>query len=311
MEMKFWKVVCAVCALLLNASGGSFAQLSVCGQPRLNTRIVGGENASPGSWPWQVSIQRGGSHFCGGSLINENWVLSAAHCFQSVAASSIKLFLGLENLQGTNPNIQQINAIKIIIHPDFNISTINNDIALVQLSSSVTFNDYVLPVCLATANSSFPGGTNAWVTGWGRIATNVNLPAPQTLQEVKVPIVNNSACTIAYRRDVTNNMICAGVAAGGEGACNGDSGGPLVVKINQTWFQAGIVSFGTTAGCSVRGIPTVFTRVSQYQVWIENEINSNPPGLVTFSSGSNGSPNLFCLLLSFSIIPFLLFSILL
>ncbi|KAM9457778.1 serine protease 27-like isoform 2-T2 [Clarias gariepinus] len=260
MEMKFWKVVCAVCALLLNASGGSFAQLSVCGQPRLNTRIVGGENASPGSWPWQVSIQRGGSHFCGGSLINENWVLSAAHCFQSVAASSIKLFLGLENLQ---------------------------------------------------ANSSFPGGTNAWVTGWGRIATNVNLPAPQTLQEVKVPIVNNSACTIAYRRDVTNNMICAGVAAGGEGACNGDSGGPLVVKINQTWFQAGIVSFGTTAGCSVRGIPTVFTRVSQYQVWIENEINSNPPGLVTFSSGSNGSPNLFCLLLSFSIIPFLLFSILL
>ncbi|XP_053371251.1 serine protease 27-like [Clarias gariepinus] len=306
MEINLWKVVCAVCALLLNGSGRSFAQLSVCGQPGLNTRIVGGQDASPGSWPWQVSIQRGGSHFCGGSLINKNWVLSAAHCFQRIGAASITLFLGIKNLQGTNPNMQPRSAIKIIIHPDFNSTAINNDVALVQLSSSVTFNPYVLPVCLATANSSFPDGTNAWVTGWGRIDTNVNLPAPQTLQEVKVPIVNNSACAIAYRRDITNNMICAGVAAGGEGACYGDSGGPLVVKINQTWFQAGIVSFGTT-GCSVRGFPTVFTRVSQYQVWIESEITSNPPVSVTSSSGSHGSSNLFCLLFSFSIIPFVLF----
>ncbi|KAF5903778.1 mast cell tryptase-like, partial [Clarias magur] len=136
-----------------------------------------------------------------------------------IGAASITLFLGIENLQGTNPYMQQRSASKIIIHPNFNIKAIENDIALVQLSSSVTFNAYVLPVCLAPANSSFPGGTNAWVTGWGKIATNVTLPAPQTLQEVKVPIVDNSACTIPYKGDVTNNMICAGVAAGGEGAC--------------------------------------------------------------------------------------------
>ncbi|KAM9457779.1 chymotrypsin-like protease CTRL-1 [Clarias gariepinus] len=305
MEMNLCQVVCAVCCLLLYATG-SLAQLSVCGRAPLNTKIVGGANAAVGSWPWQVSIQTKGFHFCGGSLINENWVLSAAHCFQSPNAVPITLVLGARNLQGTSTNIQQRGASKIIIHPNFNSTIIDNDIALVQLSSVVTFNEYVLPVCLAASSSSFSGGINVWITGWGRIATNVDLAAPQTLQEVVVPTVSNTACATVYGDLLTNNMICAGVAAGGKGACNGDSGGPLVVKLNQTWIQAGIVSFGTNEGCSVPGIPTVFTRVSQYQVWIENNTNSSKTGFVAYSRGNCGSSNLFYLLF-FSITPFLFF----
>ncbi|XP_053095328.1 serine protease 33-like isoform X1 [Pangasianodon hypophthalmus] len=303
MEINLWKVVCVVCALLLNATG-SHAQLPVCGRPPLNTKIVGGEDAAPGSWPWQVSIQSGGSHFCGGSLINENWVLSAAHCFPSIGAASIRILLGMGNLEGTNPNMQETSASKIIIHQDYNSDNSNdNDIALVQLSSSVMFNDYVMPVCLAASNSSFPVGTNVWVTGYGKIGYNVNLPSPKTLQEVQVPIVSNSDCAKVYRPgSITDNMMCAGLAEGGKDSCQGDSGGPLVVNINGTWVQAGIVSFGS--GCALPKIPGVYTRVSQYQDWINSKISNNQPGFVT-SKSNRDSPSLFYLFLSFSVIPIL------
>ncbi|KAK3505692.1 hypothetical protein QTP70_004466, partial [Hemibagrus guttatus] len=114
----------------------AFSQLNVCGKPPLNNKIVGGEDASPGSWPWQVSIQRNGFHFCGGSLINENWVLSAAHCFQRYTAPEITIYLGIESLEGTNSNKQQRSASIIINHQKYNDITKDNDIALVQLSSA-------------------------------------------------------------------------------------------------------------------------------------------------------------------------------
>ncbi|KAF4092943.1 hypothetical protein AMELA_G00025940 [Ameiurus melas] len=303
MDIYLWKIVCVLCALLLNARG-SLAQLDVCGRPPLNTKIVGGENAGPGSWPWQVSFQRRDRHFCGGSLINQNWVLSAAHCFQSTTASEITIYLGMENL--IDPNRSQRNTSNIIIHKDFNHTTLTNDIALVQLSSSVNLNDYVMPVCLAASRSSFPGGTNVWVTGWDKTSSN-NTVLPQTLQEVEVSIVSNSNCTNIYTSGlITDNMMCAGLAQGGKDICQGDSGGPLVVKLKGTWIQAGIVSFTSNQGCAVPGIPSGYTRVSKYQDWINSKITSNQPGFVTFSTGNRGSANLFCLLLFFSIITFLL-----
>ncbi|KAB5553821.1 hypothetical protein PHYPO_G00043120 [Pangasianodon hypophthalmus] len=275
----------------------------VCGRPPLNTKIVGGEDAAPGSWPWQVSIQSGGSHFCGGSLINENWVLSAAHCFQSITAPEITIYLGMESLEGTNPNMQKTGTSSIINHQEYNSETNDNDIALVQLSSSVNFTNYVMPVCLAASNSSFPGGTNVWVTGWGKIASSVNLPSPKTLQEVQVPIVSNSDCAKAYGSgSITDNMMCAGLTQGGKDSCQGDSGGPLVVNINGTWVQAGIVSFGN--GCALPKIPGVYTRVSQYQDWINSKISNNQPAFVT-SKSNRDSPSLFYLFLSFSVIPIL------
>ncbi|KAF5903774.1 mast cell tryptase-like, partial [Clarias magur] len=171
-----------------------------------------------------------------------------------IGAASITLLLGMKSLQGTNPNKQQKGARNIIVNQNYNPSTHDNDLALVHLSSSVTFNNYVLPVCLAATNSSFPGDTNAWVTGFGRIGSNVNLPSPQTLQEVKVPIVSNSDCAKSYAVDtITNNMICAGLAEGGKDSCQGDSGGPLVININGSWVQAGIVSFGN--GCALPKYP--------------------------------------------------------
>ncbi|XP_035768482.1 serine protease 27-like [Neolamprologus brichardi] len=164
--MAFYKVMCLAAGLML-LTQESESQLNVCGQPKLNTRIVGGQVARDGSWPWQVSLQRSGSHFCGGSLINSQWVLTAAHCFATTNPRGLTVILGRRSLQGSNLNAASRTVKQIINHPNYNSNTNNNDICLLQLSSPVTFNNYISPVCLAASNSIFYSGVNSWVTGWG------------------------------------------------------------------------------------------------------------------------------------------------
>ncbi|XP_051742268.1 trypsin-like [Ctenopharyngodon idella] len=304
--MKFNTALSVVGTLLLNIAG-SLCQLDVCGQAPLNNKIVGGENAAAGSWPWQVSIQNVKSgHFCGGSLINKDWVLSAAHCFQSFSISDLEIYLGLRSQSGSDPNKIKSTVSQVINHPNYNNPSDDNDIALLQLSSSVTFSDYIKPVCLAAAGSTFGAGTESWVTGWGTL-TSGGTQAPDILQEVMIPIVSNSDCNNAYGGGITSNMICAGLLnQGGKDACQGDSGGPMVSRNGSVWIQSGIVSFGI--GCADPKYPGVYARVSRYQDWINSKITSNQPGFVEFNSnGFRSSPNLllFSISLTFSIIPFI------
>uniref|UniRef100_A0A3P9L3B4 Peptidase S1 domain-containing protein n=1 Tax=Oryzias latipes TaxID=8090 RepID=A0A3P9L3B4_ORYLA len=258
---------------------------AVCGRANLNNRIVGGQDAPAGFWPWQVSLQ-GSRHFCGGSLINNQWVLTAAHCFPSGSASGVTVVLGLQSLQGSNPNNVSRTITRLILHENYNSN--DNDIALLQLSSPVNFTNYITPVCLSATNSTFYSGVNTWVTGWGNIGSGVSLPAPQTLQEVQVPIVGNRRCKCSYgASSITDNMMCAGLLAGGKDSCQGDSGGPLVIKQNNLWIQAGVVSFGI--GCAEPNFPGVYTRVSRYQTWINTQITSNQPGFIAFTSNGTDS----------------------
>ncbi|XP_074552507.1 chymotrypsin-like protease CTRL-1 [Halichoeres trimaculatus] len=316
MELKL--CVCGVLLVSLTISG-SLAQMDVCGVAPLNTKIVGGQSADAGTWPWQVSLHRDGSHFCGGSLISSRWVLTAAHCFPSSSLRGLLAYMGRDNQDFLNPNEVSRSVTRIINHPDYEDTPNNNDISLLELSSDVTFTDYIKPVCLAASGSVFPANTNCWVTGWGDIQSGVPPSFPQTLREVEVPIVSNSDCSESYNT-LTDNMICAGLTEGGKDSCQGDSGGPLVCKNGTVWVESGVVSFGR--GCAQANFPGVYARVSRYQTWISQQIGSDLPGFVTFvsdgSSGSDGSGNsapgsvhlvYFTVPLLFSLLP-VLFSVL-
>ncbi|XP_067275421.1 prostasin [Pseudorasbora parva] len=279
----FWTLSLVLVTLLIK---GSDCQSLACGSAPLNSKIVGGDNASVGAWPWQVSLHEDGSHFCGGSLINDQWVLTAAHCFPGGNAMNITVYLGRQSQELPNPNELSRMVSQLVLHPGYDRQSHNNDMALLHLSSPVSFTDYIQPVCLAAEGSVF-NSDSMWVTGWGTINSGVPLPSPQILQEVTVPLVGNSKCNCSYGY-ITDNMMCAGLPEGGKDSCQGDSGGPMVIRQGSSWIQAGVVSFGR--GCALPDIPGVYARVSQYQRWISGIIRNNMPGFVSFESTSPPQP---------------------
>ncbi|RXN17070.1 chymotrypsin-like protease CTRL-1 [Labeo rohita] len=280
--MKF-NIVLSVAGIILLYATGCLCQLDVCGRAPLNDRISGGENATAGVWPWQVSIHdiQLGHHYCGGTLIAKDWVLAGAHCFDRTVS-------------------------RVIVHPDYGHPPFDKDIALVQLSSSVPFSDYIRPVCLAAAGSVFDAGTESWVTGWGYLQPEG--PVSDMLQEVMLPVVSNSDCDHAYTGvvgiTITNNMICSG--QDGKSVCPGDSGGPMVSRKGSLWIQSGITLMSENQCNAELNYPSLFIRVSQYQDWIQSNTGSDQPGFVDFNAASNSNFNLllFPLSLSFSFIPF-------
>nr|AAI07994.1 Zgc:123217 [Danio rerio] len=285
-------------AVIMLSTQDSNAQTTYeCGVAPLNTRIVGGTDAPAGSWPWQVSIHYNNRHICGGTLIHSQWVMTAAHCIINTNINVWTLYLGrqTQSTSVANPNEVKVGIQSIIDHPSFNNSLLNNDISLMKLSQPVNFSLYIRPICLAANNSIFYNGTSCWATGWGNIGKDQALPAPQTLQQVQIPVVANSLCSTEYESvnnaTITPQMICAGKA--NKGTCQGDSGGPFQCKQGSVWIQAGITSYGTSAGCAVGAYPDVYSRVSEFQSWIKMNVQGSAIDFVTFTSNCTDA-NITC-----------------
>ncbi|XP_026576693.1 chymotrypsin-C-like [Pseudonaja textilis] len=262
-----------LCALLLVAHTWG------CGHPTYVpniSRVVGGEDVRPHSWPWQVSLQydKKGvwAHTCGGTLIDPNWVLTAAHCISS--KRTYRVLLGKQNLRVAEAGEVAVAVEKAIVHEKWNSLFIINDIALLKLAQPVEFSDTIQPSCLPAPDLLLPQGFPCYVTGWGRLWTNG--PIADTLQQGLLPVVDHATCTQKdwWGAMVKPSMVCAG----GDGVisgCNGDSGGPLNCLIGGSWQVHGIVSFGSALGCNTAKKPTVFTRVSSYIAWITQKMTQN------------------------------------
>merc|ERR1712168_1679335 len=198
-------------------------------------KIVGGTEVEPSELPYQLSFQDTtfgfAFHFCGASIYNENWAVCAGHCVQG---------------------------------EDYNGFTISNDVSVLQLSESLTFNSYVQAIPLAPAGHAASG--ECIVSGWG--TTSEGGSTPSTLRKVSVPIVSDAECRDAYGdSEIDDSMICAGVEAGDKDSCQGDSGGPLACSDTGSPYLAGIVSWGY--GCARPNYPGVYTEVAYFVDWIE------------------------------------------
>ncbi|XP_011600686.2 chymotrypsin-C-like isoform X3 [Takifugu rubripes] len=248
-----------------------------CGQPTFPpsvSRVVNGEDVNPHSWPWQISLQynRNGEwrHTCGGTLISEQWVLTAAHCISS--GREYRVAMGKHNLVETEDGAAFMGTADIIVHESWNPFFIRNDIALIKLESPVTFSDTIMAACLPAADFVLPHNESCYVTGWGRLYTGG--PIADILQQALLPVVDHATCSRYdwWGSQVTTKMVCAGgdgVVAG----CNGDSGGPLNCQNSAgTWEVHGIVSFGSGLSCNYAKKPTVFTQVSSYMNWINSKM---------------------------------------
>uniref|UniRef100_A0A182QQ34 Peptidase S1 domain-containing protein n=1 Tax=Anopheles farauti TaxID=69004 RepID=A0A182QQ34_9DIPT len=231
-----------------------------CGRGKTSSRIVGGDAADVKEYPWIVMLLYRGSFYCAGSLINDRYILTAAHCVLSFTPS--QLLAKLYDVEHSEMVTRTI--VKLQGHERFSLDTFNNDIALAKLQQPVDIGGSFIAICLPVSGRSYTGH-NGTVVGWGKLS---NGSLSQGLQKAVVPIMSNVQCRKSnYRASrITDNMLCAGYAEGGRDACQGDSGGPLNVGDSNLRELVGIVSWGE--GCARPNYPGVYTRVSRYLSWI-------------------------------------------
>ncbi|XP_064471755.1 venom protease-like [Ornithodoros turicata] len=230
------------------------------------TRIAGGRDANWSHWGWIAGILYSNNYeqYCGGALISNRYVITAAHCTDGKAASDMKVLLGRNDLNSTAGRI--FNVSRLRQHPDFQRDTLQNDIAILRLQQQARFDDNIRPICLPSSRDVTFFGKRAHVAGWGSLFHRG--PSSPKLLEAELRIWNNTECQGVFPQRIINTFLCAGNRKGGVDSCQGDSGGPLIVKYHRKkqWFLAGVVSWGL--GCASPGIPGVYTRVTEFLDYI-------------------------------------------
>ncbi|NWV29120.1 FA9 factor, partial [Origma solitaria] len=253
-----------------NATETSTATTRITPVIRTSTRVVGGSDSMKGEVPWQVLLVNSeGLGFCGASIINEKWLVTAAHCLKPGYTHNLTAVAGEHNVRSDDHTEQRRKVVKLLPHPTYNaaINEYHNDIALLELDEPLTFNSYVTPICLGSrefTNALLKQGVGT-VSGWGKQLFRGR--AATTLQVLRVPFVDRPTCLKSTSATILQNMFCAGFPSGGGDTCEGDSGGPHTTEIEGTWFLTGITSWGEE--CALPGKYGIYTRVSKYVKWIK------------------------------------------
>ena len=282
--------------------------LTATAEARINTDFIsGGEPVSDdGAWPWQVRLfdsHDPQSGFCGGSLISNQWVLTAAHCVVEFGKTTQKVVVGYGSVYQSK--LKMVDAEKVISNPKYGTDE-KGDLALIKLKEPL---DNVTPIKLATADSEkevTAPSAHLTVTGWGalwdfqgfeaamytrsglrmvsprKLLTRNELASPDQLREVTIDVIPNDECKASYVAfgeatsadlTITPNEICAGSPSGAKDSCYGDSGGPLVAALGDGYVQVGIVSWGVQ--CGNPALPGVYSRISQFNDWIDKTMAEN------------------------------------
>uniref|UniRef100_A0A8D8X0V6 Serine protease nudel n=1 Tax=Cacopsylla melanoneura TaxID=428564 RepID=A0A8D8X0V6_9HEMI len=244
--------------------------IDASGTPMLTSgRVVGGKKSQPGAWPWLIALYRDGFFHCGGVILDESWVMTAAHCVDGFEKHYFEVYAGMLRRFSFSPSEQVRPVSRIVMHSMFKRVEMINDLALLQLATPLRYNRYVRPICLPDVTEQTEPFSTCTAVGWGAVFEHG--PDPDHMREVQVPIL--PSCK--HYEDRVSDVICAGMPQGGRDTCQGDSGGPLLCKVPGTetsWYVAGVVSHGE--GCARPNEPGVYTRVSQFVPWLMSNSES-------------------------------------
>jgi len=251
-------------------------------------RVVGGEHAKPHSWPWAAALMKDGPYpdavYCGATLIDKRWLISAAHCFSEskMAADGYRVKLGADD-HGPSPDpnepSQQVVGIeKFWVHPNHSRGVDNDfDITLIKLDADVTLNEFVRPVCVPKGTDRLQGGDKVATIGWGVTDPNNPQDEPKLLQQVVLDVIDQQTCKDDWEPnggELDETMVCAGNQTfGGVSSCFGDSGGALIAKRDNAWVHYGIVSWGARQ-CGAPKLPGVYGYVPLFIDWVHSVIES-------------------------------------
>ncbi len=271
-------------------AGCSAAEIDEPGNVEDTEKIVGGDNADISEFPWQISMQtQSGFHFCGGSVLDEEWILTAAHCVDGSSPGQIRVAAGITRVStaGNQGQLRQVD--EIFMFPGYVDPTEGKDVALMRLSSPLDLSaSTVTPIDIVTPSDEAAGlaapGSDVTVTGWGTLSSGGQ--SPDVLQSVVVPVVSNAQADSAYNTvNITDDMIGAGlIGVGGKDSCQGDSGGPLVVEGPTGPKLVGVVSWGF--GCADPRFPGMYARVASFEQFIVTRAGTEDGG---GGGGDNGT----------------------